>query len=239
MIMGAVLPNLKYFIRLTASPGGFYILGAGTSAGLVPITAGLRAGVRRDFAAIGSYPAERAHRTALFERVVVGYRLRQWDGAEMALQHIPPGALDLAVQRQLTRPIGTSIPPQYAFLRDIPAPSTFFSFNLDGLAGTYLSARHHVVEPHGIIDRELTESPNYLDFLEWADVEPLRIRPKLLPGPEPSWVADTAPYVSSRRRLRTTAGVALVGYSFGRHGRGLDDAESFEYIVEHLSATPC
>ncbi len=238
--MGAMLPNLGSLLRLTASPGGFYILGAGASAGLVPFTAGLRAGVRRDFAAIGGYPAERAPRTPLFERVVGSYRLREWHGAEMALQHIPPAALDLAVQRQLTRPISTSIPPQYAFLRDIPAPSSFFSFNLDGLAGAYLSGRHHVIEPHGAIDRELTESPHYWDFLEWAtDLEPLRMRRKLLPGPEPSWVADTVPYVRSRERLRATSGVALIGYSFGRHDTGLDDAESFEYVVEHLAATFC
>ena len=238
--MGAMLPNLKYFLRLTASPGGFYILGAGVSAGLVPFTADLRAGVRHDFAALGSYPAERAPRTALFQRVVGSYRLREWDGAEMALQHIPPAALDLAVQRQLTRPIGASIPPQYSFLRDTPATSLFFSFNLDGLAGAYLSGRHHVIEPHGTVDREMTDSPHYWDFLEWAvDLEPVQIRRKLLPGPEPSWVADTLPYVRARRRLRGPSGVALIGYSFGRYGSTFDDAESFEYVVEHLDATSC
>jgi hypothetical protein len=238
--MGALLPHLRFFLRLTTCPGGFYILGAGTSAGLVPFTAGLRVGVRSDFAAIGSYPAERARWTPLFERVVGGYRLREWHGAEMALQHMPPAALDLAVQRQLTRPVGSTIPPQYRFLRDIPAPSSFFSFNLDGLARAYLAGRHRVVEPHGAIDRELTESPRYLDLLEWAvDLEPMHIRRKWLPGPEPSWMADSIPFVTSRQRLRTASGVALIGYSFGRYDKGLDDAESFEYVVEHLEATRC
>jgi hypothetical protein len=240
MTMGVLLPNLAPFLELTAASGGFYILGAGTSAGLIPLTAGLRAGVRKDFAAIGGYPAERAPRTSLFERVVVGYTLREWHSAEMALQHIPHSALDLAVQRQLARPIAASIPLQYLFLREIPGPSSFFSFNLDGLARAYLSGRHSVVEPHGAIDRELTESPLYWDVLEWAtDLEPIRLRRKWLPGPEPAWMADTLPYLKSRRSLRIASGVALIGYSFGRHAKGLDDAESFEYVAEHLEANSC
>jgi hypothetical protein len=132
------------------------------------------------------------------------------------------------------------VPPQYLILRAVAAPSLFFNFNLDGLATAYLGGAHLVLEPHGCVDREWTESSHYRMLLGWAiDVELPHLRPKLLPGPESTSITQTAPYVRARSWLRKAPAVVLIGYSFGRGGGGLDDTESFEYVLEHLTATEC
>jgi hypothetical protein len=60
-----------------------------------------------------------------------------------------------------------------------------------------------------------------------------------LPGPEPSTITSTPPYLKARRWLRQAPAAILIGYSFGKQTNGLDDAESFEWVTEHLRATNC
>jgi hypothetical protein len=228
---------LQLLLEVMQQPKSVYVLGAGASAGLVPFTSDLRTAVGKAFAGLGEYPAERAVPSELFNRVVGGYKANCWDRTEAALQHITVGALELLVQKQLANPICRIVPAQYRLLRSVAAPSLFFSFNLDGLARAYLGDTHLVLEPHGSVDREWTESRNYNQLLEWVlDVELPHLRPKLLPGPEPNSISSTRPYVGARRWLRQARGVVLIGYSFGKGSRGRDDSESFEYMVEHLTA---
>ena len=231
---------LRLFFNVMHRPRSVYVLGAGASTGLVPLTSELRHAVKQGFAALSGYPADRSAPTDLFVRVVGGYRGTSWDRREVALQYITVGALELLVQKQLSPPVGRVVPSQYRFLRSVAAPSLFFSFDLDGLANAYLGDTHLVLEPHGSVDREWTESPHYEMLLEWAvDVELPHLRPKVLPGPESTSITATRPYMRARRWLRLAPGVALIGYSFGNGSHGRDDSESFEYVVEHLKATEC
>jgi hypothetical protein len=236
-----MIENLRTFLDSMLRPRGFYILGAGASSGLVPFTPELRDEIKRTYWSIGMYPATAAPRTELFKRVVAGYQGGAfWDSQEAALQHITTGALDLLVQKQLSYPLRQAIPAQYQFLRSVGAPSLFFSFNLDGLAKACLGDVHVVLEPHGTVDREWTEAPDFDTLLEWAlDIELPHLRPKLLPGPEPTSITGSVPYLRARNWIRRAPSVSLIGYSFGKNDRGHDDEESFEYVIEHVTATSC
>jgi len=222
-------------------PKGFYILGAGTSARLVPFTTELRDKIKDAYWSLGGFPATLALHTHLFNRIVEGYRGGGfWDTPEIALQHITTGTLELLVQRYLAHSLRPEVPPQYQILRCVGAPSLFFSFNLDGLAKAYLGDIHVVLEPHGAVDREWTDSPHFKDFLRWTlDIELPHLHPKLLPGPEPASITETTPYLRARSWLRQAPSATLIGYSFGKNRSGRDDAESFEYVIEHLRATSC
>lgn len=245
-----IIPNLRILLLAMSQPGAFYILGAGASAGLVPFTRQLRESVREAFWSIGMYPASCCQRTTLFDRVIGEPQVTSlWDRQELILQHIAPAVLDLLVQREFSYPLDSVIPPQYRLLQQVAAPGAFFNFNLDGMGRAFLATRHRVFEPHGVIDREWTEASNFPELLEIAlDMQLPHLRPKVLPGPEPLTITGTDPYHRARRWLRQAPAVIILGYSFGkvvgspslkRCGTGLDDAESFEYVAEHLLATPC
>lgn len=132
-------------------------------------------------------------------------------------------------------PFEPKAPSQYAVLRRC-APGVIFSFNVDGLAGFYLRDFHFVFEPHGSVDRFWTRNTEFHERLEWSLDEWLPpVRPKILPGPEPSFITSTRAYLDARPHLRTAPAVIILGYSFGTFRGRMDDIESFEYLIENQS----
>src|SRR3954466_3636119 len=53
-----------------STPGTFYVLGAGASFGLVPTTAELRRIVKSRYSSVGSFPASKALRSEMYDRVI-------------------------------------------------------------------------------------------------------------------------------------------------------------------------
>jgi hypothetical protein len=232
---------LRLLLWAMSQPRTFYILGAGTSFGLVPMTVKLGSFVIDEYDRIGIYPVSRAAHSPLFDRVLGQMPVDGHDLRRLLLWNIGTGTLELLVQHALCRPLGDIVPPQYAVFDVIGQPSTIFSFNLDGFASAYCRARHFVLEPHGIIDRLWLEPNEYQQWLYATAAYDLvlpHVSRKLLPGPEPSGITETAVYVRGRVLFEQCQALVLVGYSFGRREKTFDDAESFEYVVDLLRTHP-
>jgi hypothetical protein len=228
-----------------SQPGTFYVLGAGASAGLVPFTADTLALVRQRYADIGVYsvgdspPSPLLHRVVL-EPMVSNWKQRKWHADDFLVEKIPFSTLELLAQKVWTPRLHETAPPQYSLLQKVARPAVFFTFNLDGLAKWYLHRQHRVLEPHGTVDRLWTESPEFEELLEFSlDVRLPSAAAKLLPGPEPTQITSTRPYLEARTYLRATPAVVILGYSFGRFRGKMDDSESFEYLLDALAKRQC
>jgi hypothetical protein len=225
-------------------PGTVYVLGAGTSAGLVPFTGGTLAFVRQRYTEIGIYAADSLP-SPLRDRVVIGPMVEAWKRGEWQLddflvEKIPFSTLELLAQKVWSPRLHGIAPPQYSLLQRVAGPAVFFSFNLDGLAKSYLQYENLVLEPHGTVDRLWTESPEFEELMNWSlDARLPRVARKLLPGPEPPQITRTRPYLEARTYLRTTPAMVVIGYSFGRFRGKMDDSESFEYLLDALGKRHC
>ena len=161
---------------------------------------------------------------------------------EMLLRTIPPGALDLLVQKALDPGIKTRSPspdtPSLRLGRSTcnPVPASIWTV----LAHTFCKHRHIVLEPHG--QRDSLWFGDDLDFWLEAtilyDVQLPHATPKLLPGPEPVDIAEGPLYQSACRLLPLSSAVLIVGYSFGMSGEVMDDFVSWNFVVKALKAFP-
>jgi hypothetical protein len=227
-----------------SQPGTVYVLGAGASAGLVPFTSGTLAFVRQRYVEFGMYAVE-SERSPLTDRVIIAPMIDAWKRGEsnaddLLVEKIPLSTLELLAQKTWSPRLRNTPPSQYSLLERVAAPSVFFSFNVDGLARAYLSHQHLVFEPHGTVNRRLTESSEFDELLFLSlDGGPSFTRSVLLPGPEPPRITGTSPYLQARTYLRTAPAVVVIGYSFGRFEGRMDDSESFDYLVDDLQKRPC
>jgi hypothetical protein len=204
----------------------------------------MRAGIKREYLRCGIFPAERVARGPLHERVIGCAQYGScdfFDADEWFLWNIPSGALELHTQKQLHVPIKNVVPPQYAIFDLVSAPATIFNFNLDGLASTFCSNKHKVLEPHGHIDAVWFENDQYQTWLYATAAHDLvlpHIVRKLLPAPEPLDMLLTKPYRIARRLFSQSGATLIIGYSFASWNGALDDFRSFEFIVDLLRANP-
>lgn len=219
----------------------FYILGAGASYGLVPVTQQMRRSVEADYHSVGVYPTVPAARSELFERVIGPIAEYESDISRILLTHIPKAALDLAAQKAIWRPSNGLVPPQYAVFDVVGSPATLCNFNLDGLASNYCGQRHIVLEMHGRIDTRIFELLDYKELLEAAvvyDTQIPHLTPKLMPQVEPESIVRQPEYERASALLCKAPAVVILGYSFGQRSDGLDDRYSFEYFTAILKRTP-
>lgn len=219
----------------------FYVLGAGASYGLIPVTAELRRKIESEYHSVGVYSVARFPQSPLFERVIGDVSHADHDPRRKLLEHMPPGALDLLVQKALWRPKSGVIPPQYAVFEFVPAPATFFNFNLDGLASLHCAHRHIVLEPHGRIDDYWLDRGRYREFLEATVLYEIQIPHhnfKLLPAPETHEIVSRTTYARAVVRYQMSSVMVILGYSFGQRNNTLDDAYSFEFLVSLLRQNP-
>lgn len=233
---------LRQLLWAMSQPHTFYVLGAGASYGLIPVTKGLRRAIEAEYHSVGVYQIAPYKSSPLFERLIGPISPHEQDLREVLLTHMPPSALNLLAQRALWRPRSDVAPPQYAVFDLVPSLATLFNFNLDGLASLHCGQRHIVLEPHGRIDQTWLEREDYRKLLEATVVYEVRIphlTPKLLPAPEPHDIALGPTYIRARWLLHRARAMIILGYSFGQTNGVFDDAQSFEFIVTLLKQHPC
>jgi hypothetical protein len=247
---GPCLDAVERLLVAMSTPGAFYVLGAGASFGLVPTTAELRHIVKARYSSVGSFPASKAPRSEMYNRVVGGIREPRVDDgedpfshdnmAEMVLPTIRPQVLDMLVRMELVPPVERIVPSQYAAF-NAAASGTIFSFNLDGLAEAYCGRRHIVLEPHGRVERELFESDAFAEM--WMDLASLDLgvpdcTEKILLRPEPDRLLESEVYQDAIERIAAAKFVVFVGYSFSRYGPGRDDEASLYFLADQLRRRP-
>lgn len=232
---------LRRFLWAVAQPRTFYVLGAGASYGLIPVTTGLRNIIEKEYHSIGIYPAVKEHPSPLFERMIGTIPSHEQDIRRQLLTHMPHGALDLLTQRALWRPKTDLIPPQYGFFELTPSPATIFNFNLDGLASLHCAHRHIVLEPHGRIDDLWFERADFKALLEGTIAYGLslpHLSAKVLPSPEADGITLRPPYVKAQALLPYARAIIILGYSFGQRSNEFDDSNSLEFFVTLFKRNP-
>lgn len=114
--------NVRRLLLAMLQPGTVYVLGAGTSAGLVPFTSGTLAFVRRRYAEVGVYAVDSSP-SPLLDRVVIGPMVDAWKQGEvwfdedLLVEKIPSSTLELLVQKAWSPCRHGTAPPQYSLCR--------------------------------------------------------------------------------------------------------------------------
>ena len=219
-------------------PLSFYVLGAGASAGIVPMTAQLRENIVNRFISFGSFPAESFKHDDVFLRVIGHSKDYPDVFTSWKLQHLYPSAVHAMVIKELTPPELIDEAHAYEIFMLIKRPSTIFNINVDGLAEIYCIG-HFLLEPHGRIPIELIRSPFwdwYIDALLDYGFSIREIPGLILPMPEPYHVTSTPAYSKAALLLKKARFVLFIGYSFGYFDptQSFDDFETFEFFRELL-----
>lgn len=216
----------------------FYVLGAGASAGIVPMTAQLKKNIVDRFISFGSFPAETFEHDEIFLRVIGDSDNFENFLTSAKLKHLYPSAVHAMVIRELTRPKYIKEAHAYEIFLLIKKPSTIFNLNVDGLAEIYCLG-HYLLEPHGRVPIDLVQSPfweEYIDALLDFGFDIFEIPSLILPRPEPHHVTSQPVYSKATSLIKSARFVVFIGYSFGYFNKSnsFDDSETFEFFRDIL-----
>lgn len=216
----------------------FYVLGAGASAGIVPMTAQLRKNIINRFLSFGSFPADSFQHDDVFLRVIGHSKDFKNNYTSALLQHLYPSAVHAMVIKELTPPKSIKEAHAYEIFLFIKKPSTIFNMNVDGLAEVYCIG-HYLLEPHGRVPVELVQSPFwdiYIDALLDFGFDIKEIPGLILPRHEPYYVTSQPAYSKATSLIKQARFVLFIGYSFGYFDRAqaFDDFETFEFFRDLL-----
>jgi hypothetical protein len=219
------------------SPYSFYVLGAGASAGIVPMTTELRRNILKRFFDFGLFRAEIRVPDDLFHRVIGDPNDYKDQFTSELLRYLHPSAVHVMVIKELTPPRIIRNVHAYEIFQFIKKPSTIFSINVDGLSARYCRG-HYLFEPHGRVPDKLTNSPYWNEYENYYlefDSEPPKIPGLHLPIPETINITSKVSYQRARDdHFRYANDIIFIGYSFGLFKESLDDIETFEFFRELL-----
>jgi hypothetical protein len=227
---------LGYLLNAFDYQRTFYVIGAGASAGLIPMTSQLRQGIIGRYLGFGSFPAEIQQHDHVFDRIVGGlHEVTEPIKYEMLLRLNSSAVYAIAAQALTPAGLPSSI-PQYELFQLVRKPATLFCLNVDGLLARF-SDGHVLLEPHGRLPVKVMRSPEWddlIDALLMYGLDCPRIPGLLLPQPEPRTITSGEAY---RRAIELFAGakfVVLIGYSFGLFGKSFDDFETLHFLCDLL-----
>jgi hypothetical protein len=230
--------KLRILFEALALPYTFYLLGAGASAGVIPLTRELKQAIITRYRSFGLYPGEPMEHDHVFERVIGDLTEGTDPITAASLSYLFPSAVHAIVLQQLAPQSKTPLVDQYSLLSLAANPSTFFNMNVDGLASRFCPG-HYVLEPHGRIPPKLVRSSWWeavIDsLLEFGFPAP-QLPGVLLPQPEPRTITSRTAYSAGRTLFNTGRYLVVIGYSFGKSPRKdtFDDFETFEFFRELL-----
>jgi hypothetical protein len=225
----------------------FAVCGAGLAVPVIPTMEGItRRGVAKYHQRIGFYPANDPVTLSPFRERWMdpvlnppSRRQRNWEWHKdlLLLKGTPDSTLEALFQIESFRDIESVPPVNYRVFFHVPSPALLFDFNTDGQLSNYCCPPQLVINPHGAIDHAILQRIDPNELLRYAAYG-VQVTSTWLwfPGPEPSSITRNVEYVFASRFLRSPGEfVLLIGYSFGRQRSGkIDDAESFEFLREHL-----
>jgi len=230
--------QLRLLFRALGMIYTFYLLGAGASVGIIPLTRELKKRIVARYRGFGMYPTELMEPDPVFERVIGDPKEDTDPITADLLRHLFSSAVHAIVLQQLAPARRPQVVNQYGLFLLAAKPSTFFNMNVDGLATMYCSG-HYVLEPHGRVLSALVHSSRWnelIDILLEFGFMPPKIPGVLLPQPEPATITSRAAYSAARRLFSFGQYVVIIGYSFGKSQQldTFDDVETFEFFRELL-----
>jgi hypothetical protein len=157
----------------------FYILGAGVSAGLAPLTKDLRPLILKECLKLGSYPIFTPEQDTFSKRIIDDISAYVEDEFDLfKLTHTHKETVRAITMKLLTPNLELikRVPCQYEYFR-LSQKATIFSMNNDGLANRYCP-NHRVLEPHGKLPSHIVNSPLWKEVIE--NSQEMEIEPPFL-----------------------------------------------------------
>jgi hypothetical protein len=233
--------RLDLFINALASKFSFYVLGAGASAGIVPMTRELKSAIITRQLEFGSYEAMPVAPDDVSLRILGDTRSLHDPFEAFLLRRLYPSAVHAIALKALAPQAITNPAYQYQIFSWVPYPSVIFNMNVDGLAARYCR-RHIVLDPHGttpvhILRTDLWET--LIDIiLEFGFDVPALPGEVYLPKPETLDITKRGSYREALSYFPAAQFLLLIGYSFGRYKDSIDDSETFNFFTELLKRYP-
>ncbi len=218
----------------------FYLLGAGTSAKIIPMTRELKRIIVQKYLDFGCYPVEQVIPDDLSIRIIGTFDDYDDPVTAELITRFFPSAIKAMVLKALTRKDLNVNLPQYKIFTLISKPSIICSMNTDGIASLY-SSGHFLLEPHGRIPAEIVHSKPWDDLTDAAlefGFECPNINGGLLPQPEPKHITSGKEYIKALRLFPLSNYLIIVGYTFGISDNSFDDFETFEFFRALLRRYP-
>lgn len=242
------VPSHETLLRHFRTRRGLYVLGAGTSAGHVPVSLGLLRGPALDYARGGSFPAAVPGQSELTRKSIATATGSNLSAALSLLfpdREVRPGTpqfpLEELLRRQsdgytclhimhaLAKPCFWNTQSDNYLAFSLFYPSVILNYNLDGLASS-LCRSHKVITPHGTVNMGYG-SPDMAKFLQVARGIDLTISPDdvtlCVSGSDTDWELRSMLWEAVER---TPDFVAVIGYSFGRNRDAFDDHLSWRFF---------
>ena len=217
---------------------GLYVIGAGASAPVLPMTSQLITRVQKLYWDGGVFPASEPSPQDFRSRRFIGMATAKRDPISDIMVEITPKMSSGFVQDALLQITASArnsyhCPPNYGVFRLFPH-SQLLNYNLDGLAEKWCRPRHLVTTMHGqpsaiygtSLGRARMEAAQLYNLAAVAGHE-IMLEPETLLHDLP------IPY-----RLQRSRFVTLIGYSFSRNNGGMDDFVSFKRVCASLARDP-
>lgn len=170
----------------------FYILGAGASAGIIPLTFQLGERIKNIYLNYGVFPTEKSDLDDTSKRIIGN----AYYSEDIFIQTIKNGPIKSIALQALKSNQVFELPPNQYYAFNLAKKSILFNFNIDGLANTYCK-KHIRRHPHGSLDSTIFNS-ELLDELIPAsieyDIEPPNIPNLILPGKENANIITSPAY---------------------------------------------
>jgi len=211
----------------------FYLLGAGASAGIVPMTHQLKNRIIEDHSKLWGYNFDIITLDEFSQRII-----GEVPNQDFLLNRISTDFVRANTIYQLSKHHWQEIKycPQYDVFNFAKKPSTIFTANLDGLADR-LNQQHFVYHFHGIIPKYYGSEIFYRfmqDYFSEFDSLNIKMDNALLIEKESTYITFTIPYISARNQHIRSKYFVIIGYSFGKNAVGLDDTHTFNYVFKDL-----
>jgi hypothetical protein len=239
------LRNIELLLKAFKTPYSFYVLGAGVSAGIVPMTHELKDSIITPYLKLYGYPVRTSKPDDTWDRVIDDYNFNSDPWSNEIIKTIPNSLVQLKSLQLLAGTRLAEIPPQYEVFNFVQKQSVIFNMNIDGLAKRYCPD-HIVLNAHGEIPPYIVHSAYWNQQIDNAkefgdDVfegKRVVIHEVLLPQPEPPNITDKKDYHEARRWFPLAQWIIFIGYSFGTFHDAIDDHRTLQFFKDLLSEYP-
>lgn len=217
---------------------GLYILGAGVSAGAVPLGNEFWTNALMDYLAnSGSYPVEIPNHSELIQGMIKNYfRIypapSDYLKPELVLR-MPDHFARLYLKHYLSKFCFSRQQIDSYCIFQFFYPSLICNYNHDGLIHSFANRFHRILDMHGVIPNEYGAPHfcNLLDISRELDIVLPNLSDGLLMGVRESFLDSKLVYKLMDVARFSPNFIAIIGYSFAQNGVLYDDSISLKYFL--------
>jgi hypothetical protein len=214
----------------------FYILGAGVSAGIIPMTHQQGELIVNRHLEYGIFSGNPIEIDPQATRILGSSRFPDDQTKKALIDRLPSGAIRAISMQLMTPDKINKLSHKYIVFNKARIPSIIFNYNNDGLASRYCK-RHYILYPHSVLNDiyRSSEWDRIIDYCLLYHFEPPVPSGLILPGREPIGIINNPAFRFAEAYFEYTEDyIVIVGYSFGFNGLDVDDWVSLDFFRRNL-----